>query len=154
MKQLLAGILVLFSLYCIPFRYTDINSCKKDVIHVAVEGEVQNSVVLELPVNSTIEDALTHVQFTEDADITALNLNTILIDGDVIVVSIKENHKVSINNATMEELTTIKGIGESRALRIIQYRQEHGRFQTLEELMNIKGIKQKLFDKIKDFITL
>ena len=52
----------------------------------------------------------------------------------------------------MEELTTLDGIGEKRAEDIISYREQAGGFKSIEELMNIKGIKQAAFDKIKDKI--
>lgn len=61
---------------------------------------------------------------------------------------------ISINTATKEELMTLKGIGESKALAIISYREEHGSFTNIEEIKNIKGIGEKMFEKIKDFITL
>ena len=49
---------------------------------------------------------------------------------------------------------TLKGIGEAKALAIISYREEHGSFTSINEIMNIKGIGEKMFEKIKDFITL
>ena len=61
---------------------------------------------------------------------------------------------VSINNATKEELMTLSGIGEAKALAIISYREENGPFSRIEDLMNITGIGEKMFDKIKDYITL
>lgn len=60
--------------------------------------------------------------------------------------------KVNINTAGVEELTTLDGIGEKRAEDIISYREQAGGFKSIEELMNIKGIKQAAFDKIKDKI--
>lgn len=60
---------------------------------------------------------------------------------------------ININTASKEELMTLKGIGESKALAIIQYREEHGLFNSIEDIKKIKGIGEKMFDKIKDFIT-
>lgn len=60
--------------------------------------------------------------------------------------------KVNINTAGVEELTTLDGIGEKRAEDIISYREQTGGFNSIDELMNIKGIKQAAFDKIKDKI--
>ncbi len=62
--------------------------------------------------------------------------------------------KININTAQAEDLTRLPGIGESRARTIIQYREEHGGFQNISEIMNISGIKQAMFDKIKDLITI
>lgn len=62
--------------------------------------------------------------------------------------------KISINLATMEELMTLDGIGESKAKSIINYRIEKGGFQNLEELQEVSGIGAALYEKIKDNITL
>lgn len=64
------------------------------------------------------------------------------------------NSMVSLNHATKEELMTLPGIGESKAEIIISYREENGGFQSIEELKNVKGIGEKIFDKIKDNIML
>ena len=61
---------------------------------------------------------------------------------------------VSINTATKEELMTLKGVGESKALAIIAYREENGPFTNIEDIKNVKGIGEKMFDAIKDYITL
>lgn len=60
--------------------------------------------------------------------------------------------KVSINTATKEELMTLSGIGESKALAIIEYR-SNKKFETIEEIKEVSGIGEALFEKIKDFIT-
>jgi len=62
--------------------------------------------------------------------------------------------KVNLNTATKEELMTLKGIGEAKAADIIRYREEQGPFQTIEEVMNISGIKEAAFQKIKNDITV
>lgn len=62
--------------------------------------------------------------------------------------------RVSLNGATREQLLTLPGIGESKADAILRYRQEHGAFQSVEEIMNISGIKEGVFLKIKDKITI
>lgn len=65
-----------------------------------------------------------------------------------------ENKKVNINTAGMEELMTLTGIGEAKALSIIEYREEKGRFESIEELMEIEGIKEGVFNKIKEDIMI
>ncbi len=62
--------------------------------------------------------------------------------------------KISLNNATKEELMRLTGIGEAKALAIIAYRQEHGPFQSVEEVKNVSGIGDELFAKIQEDITL
>ena len=59
---------------------------------------------------------------------------------------------VNINQASKEELMTLPGIGESKADKIIAYREENGRFSTPEGIMEISGIKDGLYNKIKDKI--
>ncbi|MDM8539148.1 helix-hairpin-helix domain-containing protein [Desulfobacterales bacterium HSG17] len=61
--------------------------------------------------------------------------------------------KININTASKKELVTLKGVGEKIAKRIIEYRKAHP-FKTTVELMNVKGIGQKLFDKNKDLISV
>ena len=64
------------------------------------------------------------------------------------------NKLISINTASKEELMTLSGIGESKALAIIKYREDNGLFSNIEDLKNITGIGDKMFEKIKDSITL
>lgn len=66
----------------------------------------------------------------------------------------KNNSKISINSASLEELMTLSGIGEAKANAIISYRQENGNFNTLEDIKNVSGIGDSVFEKIKDNITL
>lgn len=61
---------------------------------------------------------------------------------------------ISINTATVQELQSLPGIGEAKAKSILQYREEHGPFQDLQELKNVEGIGDSIFDQIKDYITL
>ena len=62
--------------------------------------------------------------------------------------------KVNLTTATKEELMTLAGIGESKADSIIKYREEHGKFQSIEDIKQIEGIKDGVFQKIKDLITV
>lgn len=61
---------------------------------------------------------------------------------------------VNINKSSIEELTTISGIGESKAKAIIEYRTANGPFKSIEEIKNVSGIGDKLYDKIKAYITV
>ncbi len=63
------------------------------------------------------------------------------------------NKLININTASLEELMTLNGIGESKAKAIIEYRTK-SKFQTIEDIKNISGIGDKAFEKIKDYITV
>lgn len=63
------------------------------------------------------------------------------------------NKKVSINTATKEELMTLNGIGEAKAVAILEYRAKTS-FQTIEDIKNISGIGESVYEKIKDYITI
>ena len=62
--------------------------------------------------------------------------------------------KVSLNNASKEEFLTLPGIGESKAEAIIKYREEHGGFQAIEEVKEVSGIGESLYNQIKEDLTL
>ena len=63
------------------------------------------------------------------------------------------NGKVNINTASMDELSKLDGIGESKAQAIIKYREENGNFKTIEDITNVSGIGSSVYEKIKDNIT-
>lgn len=65
-----------------------------------------------------------------------------------------EQSGVNINTAGIEELMTLPGIGESKAQAIIQYREEHGEFRNIEELTNITGIKNGVYEKVKKLVRI
>ena len=61
---------------------------------------------------------------------------------------------ININTATLEDLCTLKGIGEKMALRILEYRKSNGHFKSVDDLKNIKGIGEKKFETIKPRIKV
>lgn len=63
-------------------------------------------------------------------------------------------NKIRLNSATSEQLQQLSGIGEKKAEAILQYRQQHGKFKTVDELQQVKGIGPKLLQKNKDRLTL
>ena len=66
----------------------------------------------------------------------------------------EKNQKVNINKASKEELMTLSKIGESKALAIIEYRETNGNFKSIEDIKNVSGIGDKLFEEIKEYITV
>lgn len=62
--------------------------------------------------------------------------------------------KININKATVEQLMEIKGIGESYAKRIVEYREKNGPFKNIEDITKVQGIGTKTFEKIKDLIIV
>ncbi len=73
---------------------------------------------------------------------------------NIDTINFIKSTKVSINSATLDELKAIKGLGESKAKAIIEYRDKNNGFKSIEEIMNVKGIGKSIFEKIKDYITL
>jgi competence protein ComEA len=66
----------------------------------------------------------------------------------------EDSAKININTATMEELTSLQGIGEKKAESIVEHREKAGSFATIEDLKDVNGVGDKIFDKIKDQITV
>lgn len=81
---------------------------------------------------------------------SAVKIDT--VDRDSL--SLQATEKININTAGADELETLPGIGAVYAGRIISYREEHGPFKSLEELVKVKGIGKKRLDKLKPFIKL
>ena len=103
---------------------------------------------------------------TETADPGAVNQALFVEDGQMIQVFAlgeepvttvqeeQENGRVNLNTADVSALMGIPGIGEAKAKSIIAYREENGKFQSAEDVMNITGIKEGLYSKMKDYITV
>ena len=146
-------------------KESDIKTVQNEV-YVYVCGAVKNEGVYRLVENSRVFEAIEMAGgFTEDADRTTLNLAREVTDGEQINVLTKEQAEdvlkkiessgvVNINTATVSELTSISGIGESRAKAIIDYREKNGNFKSIDDIKKIDGIKEGLFSKIKDKITI
>ncbi len=75
-------------------------------------------------------------------------------DGNEGLRAQENGGKININTAGKEELMALPGVGDSRASAIISYREEHGGFHDITDIMNVSGIKQAAFDRIKDRITV
>lgn len=153
------------------FPYTDDgteNSSYDEPVVVYVTGAVLHPGVYEVGGNMRISDAIEAAGgFKNNAAADYLNLAAQLSDGEKITVPTKkeakalnkeddsdESHLVNINTAAKEELMTLPGIGESKADAIIAYRQENGNYRNIEELMKISGIKEGVYSKISEYITV
>ena len=139
-----------------------------EVMYVYVCGRVQSPGVYSLESGSRIVTAIESAGgFLEDAAKEAINLAAPVSDGMQIIVpsmeeweqqkkqeSQKQSGKVNVNSATLEELCTLSGIGEAKALAILSYRQEIGAFSTVEQLKEVTGIGERLFNQIKENIYI
>ncbi len=141
-------------------------------IFVDVGGEVVNPSVVELEDGSRVSDAIEAAGgLTENADITDINRAAFVSDGEKIyipssVVDIEGNTvsggsvqgysdgKVNINTADSEQLQELDGVGPVTAEKIIDYRNENGRFTDPEDLKNVSGIGDKTYEKLKDDIKV
>jgi competence protein ComEA len=133
-------------------------------IYVCVCGAVKREGVYKLPAGSRIFEAIELAGgFREDAATAAVNQAEVLQDearlyvptiSETVSAEIEDDGKINLNKATKEELMTLPGVGASRAESIIQYRNENGGFKSIDEIMLISGIKEGLFEKIKDLIKV
>ena len=150
----------------------------KIVIHIT--GEVEEEGVIELEKGARISDAIEEAGgTTEEADLSNVNLAYSLSDGqkvkipninekdeEIIVVEEKagdniiiegnksKEEKININKAAQTEIETLPGIGPSTALKIITYRNEHGKFKNIEYIKNVSGIGDSKFENIKEYICV
>ncbi len=153
----------------------------KIIVHIT--GEVKNTGILVLKEEARIADAIESAGgATEEADLNKINLAYTLKDGQKIYIpnkedeeniayitegsgnnvsvengdesEMKEKIKININTASQAELEELPGIGEAIASRIIEYREENGTFNKIEDLLNVKGIGDAKFAEIKEYIVV
>lgn len=136
----------------------------EQTIFVYVCGAVVSEGVYEMPVGSRVYEAIEKAGgFLANAAVTEINQAELLEDAMKLYVPTREEieklqlsgkGKVNINRASKEELMTLPGIGESKAESIISYRKEKGSFKNTKDIMQIAGIKESLYEKIKDLIQV
>jgi competence protein ComEA len=157
------------------------NDVSLDVIIIDVTGEVKNPSVIELPVDSRINDAIQAVGgLTANADISQINRAAILSDGEKVYIPTKidapsdnvlnsneidnkdnsgtpENtgdQLININYASAAKLQEVPGIGPVTADKILQYRQVNGLFRKIDDIKKVSGIGDKTFAKMKLYICI
>lgn len=142
-------------------------------IYVQVSGAVASPGVYELPEGSRVFEAIELAGgMTTEADAGQMNQAQTISDGEMIYVKSQgeqvegtseipfseqtqqEDGKVNLNTATEEQLMTLPGIGQAKAKSIIAWREENGNFSKIEDLMEIEGIKEGVFSKVKDSIKV
>jgi len=143
-------------------------------IYIYVCGAIQKPGVYTMPQGSRVCDVFEVAGgFTDVAAVDYWNQARVLSDGEMIYVpTILEaserdfrnldfnkstddsNGKININTATKDELMTIPGIGEAKALAIISYREKNGAFSSIDEVKKVEGIKDGVFKKMKDYIEI
>ncbi len=142
-------------------------------IYIYVCGQVNNPGVYIADSDARVYQAIDLAGgVTDEADVSAINQAQRLHDGQMIyvpkegetVTSLKNgtfqagessfNEMININTAGLEDLMSLPGIGEGKAQKILEYRQENGSFHTTEEIMNVEGIKEGTYTKFKDKITV
>jgi len=150
------------------------------MIFVDISGCVARPGVYQLSEGSRLFEVIDLAGgLTEDADVRSVNRAKTLIDEEVIVVLSREEYekrgeslggegrgsgtgtgggyvegKVDLNSAGAEALESLSGIGPAMAQRILEYRESHGRFRRIEDLMNVSGIGEKTFAKLKEHICV
>ncbi len=142
---------------------------EKSVVYVYVCGQVAAPGVYELPLGSRVYEAIGKAGgMLDTAAAEQLNQAAVVEDGQRLYVPTVEEAKaggvnldgsssdgrVNINTAGKEELMTLSGIGESKAEAILAYREANGGFREPEELMQVDGIKEGTYNKIKDSIKV
>jgi competence protein ComEA len=134
---------------------------------IDVKGEIVKPGVYEMDAEARVNDVIELAGgFTKEADQTFVNLAAKVQDEMVIHVpgkgdsgeiggsAAEENGKVKVNYAEQEELETLSGIGPSKAEAIISYREEHGFFQTPEDLLQVSGIGEKTLEAFYDELQI
>lgn len=152
---------------------------ESEACYVYVCGAVEAPGVYMLNTGDRIYEAIALAGgLTEEANASTVNQAEMVSDGQMIfvptreeaaagIVSVSEmgventseqesvsDGKVNLNTATLAELMTLSGIGESKAQSILDYRNKNGAFSSVEEIMNVDGIKEGLYNRIKDSIRV
>lgn len=142
---------------------------KNKQIVVDVKGAVKNPNIYRLDEGGIVEDAINLAGgITSEADLSKVNRAEELVNNQEVIIPIigeevgeastsnvsVSDGKININTANVTELDALPGIGPVRASDIVKYREKNGKFKTIDEIKNIKGIGESAFDKLKDSIKV
>ncbi len=133
------------------------NTLDQELVIVEIKGAVKYPGVYEVSSNAIIKDIIDLAGgVTNLANLDSINLASKIESNQLINIPYKNSvsNLININTASLAELTTLEGIGNSKALAIIKYRNEMGLFTSIEDLKKVKGIGEGLFEKIKANITI
>ena len=158
MKKLIKSLIVTIISFLSLYLSIDIDTNQLEEnnnISVEIKGEIKKPGIYELKKGSNLQDLLDIAIILDSSDLSSYSLNTALYNNQIIVIpKISEEVLISINSADLKQLSSLPGIGIKTAEKIIEYRNNNGSFNSLEELMNVKGIGKSKFNKIKEYITL
>lgn len=138
------------------------NSYTVSYIYVDIKGAIKNPSVYRVTAGTRLFQLIEIAGgLTSDCDTKSINLSKKLSDEESIYIpflgdeisSISDN-LININTATKDELDSLPGIGAVTAEAIIDYRTNIGVFKKIEDIMNVSGIGESSFEKIKDYITV
>ena len=144
-----------------------------ETIYVQVAGAVLNPDVYQLPIGSRVYAALDAAGgLLDSADVSDINQAQILEDGEKLYVytveetiALKEEQAIksqesfddgliNINTASAAELRTLPGIGETKANQIVSFREANGKFSSIEDIKNVSGIGEGIFNQINMLIKI
>nr|WP_026049138.1 helix-hairpin-helix domain-containing protein [Bacillus bingmayongensis] len=140
---------------------------QKKTIVIDIKGAVHHEGVYEMEMGARVKDGVEKAGgFLPEADMAKVNLAQLMQDQMLLYVpkkgeqvqaanlSSEQEGKIQINVAPKEQLEKITGIGPRKAENIMKYREEHGPFQKIEDLLEVDGIGEKSLEKIKDKIII
>lgn len=130
-----------------------------DTTTINLSKKVSSEMVIYIPKKEEVIKTTTNTTVTKDQEIPN---DAVVSDNNKSNSSISKDNNtqtpnrtlVNINTATIQELTTLSGIGDAKAQDIIDYRTLNGNFKTIEDIKNVSGIGEALYAKIKDYITV
>ena len=126
---------------------------KSDISQINLSKKVYDEMVIIIPTKEESVLDITSYKVIENKCICPKIINDSCVSLTVLDDQIIADSKISLNTATKEELMTLPGIGEAKALLIIEYRKKK-RFDSIEEIMNVKGIGKSIYEKLKDYISI